>query len=208
MSVNTLLNYPPALWTLLKAVSLQVSDDVQLTPITTTNRDAITPSDGMMIFNSTTNQFEGYHDGTWNSFGGSGATGATSPTIVLKTGSGTGDYVLDDSSDYFDVDADNLNYTTVIPVGSKLTVTASCCLYDSSFRSIALFDGSTLLAATYGGAGDVPYTVQTVIIGDGASHDISFRWASGATQTMVNSVVSVQSTLVVPTVIYRLEVAS
>lgn len=33
--------------------------------LTTTQRDALTPSNGMFIYNATTNQFEGYENGGW-----------------------------------------------------------------------------------------------------------------------------------------------
>lgn len=33
--------------------------------LTTTQRDALTPSEGMMIYNTTTKQFEGYEDDAW-----------------------------------------------------------------------------------------------------------------------------------------------
>lgn len=33
--------------------------------MTTTQRDALTPSEGMMIYNTTTKQFEGYEDAAW-----------------------------------------------------------------------------------------------------------------------------------------------
>ena len=34
-------------------------------PITTTQRDAITPQNGYIIYNSTTNKFQGYANGAW-----------------------------------------------------------------------------------------------------------------------------------------------
>ncbi len=36
-----------------------------LTRLTTTQRDALTPVDGMLIYNSTTNSFQGYQAGSW-----------------------------------------------------------------------------------------------------------------------------------------------
>ncbi len=39
-----------------------------LNRLTTTQRDALTPVDGMLLYNSTTNTFQGYENGTWTNF--------------------------------------------------------------------------------------------------------------------------------------------
>ncbi len=52
-------------YTVLNGQSLEVQKDIILNPITSTQRDALTPQTGAMIFNSTTNEFEGYLNGNW-----------------------------------------------------------------------------------------------------------------------------------------------
>jgi len=46
---------------------------LQVPKLTTAQRDALTPVNGMLIYNSTTNQFERYQNGAWGAFGGGGA---------------------------------------------------------------------------------------------------------------------------------------
>lgn len=43
---------------------------LELPSLTTTQRDALSPSNGMMIYNSTTNQIEAYQNGAWDVIGG------------------------------------------------------------------------------------------------------------------------------------------
>jgi hypothetical protein len=44
----------------------------QFPRMTTTERDAITPVNGMIIYNITTNRFERYENDVWESFNGGG----------------------------------------------------------------------------------------------------------------------------------------
>jgi hypothetical protein len=92
MSVRTLLQSPAATWTDLNSNTFTVNEDFQCTPLTTTERDAlITPSDGMIIFNSTLNLFQGYWLGAWRTFiGATGATGGIGPTGPLGPTGNTG----------------------------------------------------------------------------------------------------------------------
>ena len=45
--------------------TLQASECVQMTGITTAERDALTAANGMLIYNSTLNKFQGYENGAW-----------------------------------------------------------------------------------------------------------------------------------------------
>lgn len=45
---------------------------LQLATLTTTQRDALTPAAGMMIFNTTVNRFQGYFSGSWGNLHGWG----------------------------------------------------------------------------------------------------------------------------------------
>jgi len=61
---------------------------LDLPSLTTTQRDALTPNDGMMIYNSTTNQIEGYQNSAWGPVGSS-TSGAllldqTTPQTVIN----------------------------------------------------------------------------------------------------------------------------
>jgi hypothetical protein len=83
MSVNALLlKYPPAIYTNLKSQSIQVSEYVQCTALTTVERNTISAGDGMIIYNSDTSDFEGYFNGSWHTItnGETGPTGPVGPT--------------------------------------------------------------------------------------------------------------------------------
>lgn len=85
MSVASLTKFPASSFTNLKSNSLQVNLDLQCTPIHTSTRNTITPSDGMIIFHVDDNQFEGYYSGGWNSFAMNQATDATVATGTLSS---------------------------------------------------------------------------------------------------------------------------
>ena len=47
------------------AVSIEASSFLKVSPITTTARNALSASNGMIIYNSTDNKFQAYEDGGW-----------------------------------------------------------------------------------------------------------------------------------------------
>ena len=51
---------------ILGATQVRATKSIGLTPMTTATRDALTPYNGMLIYNSTTNKFQGYVNGTWS----------------------------------------------------------------------------------------------------------------------------------------------
>lgn len=78
------------------------------TPITTTQRNAITPTSGYLIYNSDSAQFE-YYNGSWNPVGSGGSVS----TVFGRTGaivSSNGDY---NSSQITNTPSGNLTSTTV-----------------------------------------------------------------------------------------------
>lgn len=47
------------------AVSVEATSFIKVSPITTTARNALTASNGMIIYNSTDNKFQAYENGAW-----------------------------------------------------------------------------------------------------------------------------------------------
>lgn len=111
----------------------------KMVSVTTAQRDALTAANGMIVYNSTTGQFEGY-DSSWAALGGGGAVPGTDnlswtinqdfgvtdedPSLVLGGGDGTNktkaSFVTDSSADlvsfYFEQDtAGNGTYATAAP---------------------------------------------------------------------------------------------
>jgi hypothetical protein len=58
-------------------VTGQADDAITLQNLTTAARNALTAADGMMIFNTDTNDFEGYSSASWGALGGGGGGGGT-----------------------------------------------------------------------------------------------------------------------------------
>ena len=72
-----------------------------LPSLTTMQRDSLTPDNGMMIYNSTTNQVEAYQNGSWGAVGGGGGdvTGPASSTDnAIARFDGTDGKTLQDTS--------------------------------------------------------------------------------------------------------------
>lgn len=63
---------------------------VRFTPMTTTQRNAITAIDGLMIYNTTTTQYEWYKTNTWTAMTGAGGSGVTTMAAIGSTPNANG----------------------------------------------------------------------------------------------------------------------
>ena len=85
MSFYDIIRQDSNLWADLNCNTVSLSEFIKCSTLTSAERDnLITPSDGILIFNSTTNDFQGYSSGSWIDISGStglvGPTGAVGPT--------------------------------------------------------------------------------------------------------------------------------
>lgn len=125
------------------------------------------------------------------------SAGAVSMGITQKVGTGAGDYTTASTS-YADVDATNLSFTTTIPTGWKLAVIASgnaAILTATNFIGVAIFDSvaAAIVIEQFLNLPSVnqqqPFSLNTVIVGDGASHTVKlqFKTNSAADSAKVNN---------------------
>ena len=49
----------------VEADTVKLSDTLTVASLTTTERNALTAANGMLIYNSTDNKFQGYENGAW-----------------------------------------------------------------------------------------------------------------------------------------------
>jgi len=109
-------------------------------------------------------------------------TGTGIPTLTLKKGTGAGNYTST-SLTAVQVDGTNLALTVTIPTGWKLSVQASGSIGSNTAAvtvAVSITDGGTKLQEVSAlgpvAAGLIPFSLSTIITGDGASHTIDLRF--------------------------------
>lgn len=117
-------------------------------------------------------------------------------TMVLKQGTGAGDYTTTSTS-YSDVDGTNLSYTVTVPTGYKIHIACSftCSVNNvGDLIEVKLLDGSTTLQLRDFGNGvstlNSNMAFNYIVTGDGASHTfkLQFRVEVGlGTGIIINS---------------------
>ena len=111
----------------------------QMLAITTVQRDALTPANGDIIYNTTDNAFQGRANGSWTSLSGGGGSGdITRVNITAGTGlSGTQDTTTGDHTQTLSVDA------------SQTQITAIGTIATGTWQATAIADGYISSAATW-----------------------------------------------------------
>jgi len=122
--------------------------------------------------------------------------GTASPTMVLKTGTANGTAYSTTSGSPSNVDGTNLVYTVTIPVGWKMIISCSG-IVQADFSSgntggvVYLYDThtsssiqQTIVQFTAPSNQAVPFSMTTMIVGDGNSHtfELQFESLSGSTK--------------------------
>ena len=97
-----------AVGTFTPGATLDVAGDIKIGSFTTAERDALTGANGMMLYNSTTNQLESYENGAWGATGGAG-------------GASIGNFTLG-SSTIDTTDSSGIIMTPAVTISSDLTV--------------------------------------------------------------------------------------
>jgi hypothetical protein len=90
------------------AAKLDVQGEIKVGSLTTAERDALTAANGLILYNSTTNQLESYENGAWGATGGGG-------------GASIGNFTLG-SSTIDTTDSSGIIMTPAVTVSSDLTV--------------------------------------------------------------------------------------
>ena len=111
----------------------------QMLTVTTVQRDALTPANGDIIYNTTDNAFQGRASGSWTSLSGGGGSGdITRVNITAGTGlSGTQDTTTGDHTQTLSVDA------------SQTQITAIGTIATGTWQATAIADGYISSAATW-----------------------------------------------------------
>ena len=97
-----------AVGTFTPGAKLDVAGDIKVGSFTTAERDALTGANGLILYNSTTNQLESYENGAWGATGGGG-------------GASIGNFTLG-SSTIDTTDSSGIIMTPAVTVSSDLTV--------------------------------------------------------------------------------------
>jgi hypothetical protein len=138
------------------------------------------------------------------------ATGtlAVIPTLTLKKGTGAGNYTSTSVS-AVQADGTNLAFTVTIPTGWKLSVQASGSIGSNTAAvtvAVSITDGGTKLQEVTAigpiAGGLVPFSLSSVVTGDGASHTIDLRFFTTNASDAV-AILNASSTQV-PTMIFNL----
>lgn len=111
-------------------------------------------------------------------------------TMVQKTGSAGGSYTTS-SATFVDVDATNLSYTVTVPSGYKLHIVATGSVGGTAGGTnqvaVAVSDSGTVLqmnALNPGVTGGVvPFALNYIFTGDGASHTFRLQFSANNGQT-------------------------
>jgi len=90
------------------SAKLDIEGEVKIGSLTTTERDALTGVNGLILYNETTNQLESYENGAWGATGGGG-------------GASIGNFTLG-SSTIDTTDSSGIIMTPAVTVSSDLTV--------------------------------------------------------------------------------------
>ena len=111
----------------------------QMLTVTTVQRDALTPANGDIIYNTTDNAFQGRASGSWTSLSGGGGSGdITRVNITAGTGlAGTQDTTTGDHTQTLSVDA------------SQPQITAIGTITTGTWQATAIADGYISSAATW-----------------------------------------------------------
>lgn len=124
---------------------------LKLNSLTTTQRDALTPANGMLIYNTTNTRFEKYEAGAWGSITGAAGAPVGAQYVTLATDSGlTSERVLTGTA----------NQVVITDGGSGAAVTLSLpqSIHSGATPTFSGLNLSSPLTAANGGTGQTSLT--------------------------------------------------
>lgn len=151
MSVNTLLKNPADNWTNLNVNSLAYN------PLTTTQRNLLTPHIGQLIFNTTDTSYEGYYNGQWNILGATGGIGPTGPVGPTGNVGPTGAPGLS-TIPYV---SNSLPFNSVGPTGGLVPITGSLMSLNEGTYLISFSANVSFVEGSTGYAGIMQYMLSS-----------------------------------------------